>query len=161
MTASAPSRPKRLWVASIMNILVAAISILGVAYLLLSSNPNIQESIRPGHFTTLFALGTSSLLVIASVLALLRIQFARWLMLAAAFIFFGILAFQSLSFLVSSGASLSPEATPKLWANVIRNTLEIAINAWALLSAKTATFFLGSRPNQAFKTDGAAAQLQR
>lgn len=157
MTTVATSRPKRLWVAAIMNILVAAISILGVAYLLLSSNPNIPASVRPGHFTTLFALGTSGLLVIASVLALLRIQFARWLMLASAFIFFGILAFQSLSFLVSSSASLPTEATPKLWANVIRDTLEIAINVWALLSTKTATFFQGSGPNQSFKADGSAA----
>ena len=157
MTTSAPSRPKRLWVAAIMNILVAAISILGVAYLLLSSNPNIPESVRPGRFTTLFALGTSGLLIIASVLALLRIRFARWLMLAAALIFFGILAFQSFSLLVSSGAALPADATPKLWANVIRNTLEIAINAWALLSAKSTAFFIGSRPNQSFKADGSAA----
>ncbi|HEX7732699.1 MAG TPA: hypothetical protein VF415_08640 [Rhodanobacter sp.] len=140
-----------------MNILVAAISILGVTYLLLSSNPNIPESLRPTPSTTLLALGTSGLLVIASLLSLLRVQLARWLMLAAAFIFFGILGFQSLSLLVSSGSPLPAGVTPKLWANVIRNTLEIAINAWALLSAKTAAFFQGSRPNHSFKADGSAA----
>ena len=157
MTVTELPRPKRLWVAAIMNILVAAISVAAVAFLLLSSNPNIPESMRPGLSTTLLALGTAGLLIVASVLALLRLQFARWLMLAAALIFFGILGFQSLALLVSSGASLPAEAAPKLWANVIRNTLEIAINAWALLSAKTGSFFRGSRPNQSFKADGSAA----
>src|SRR6185312_3799114 len=157
MTVAELPRPKRLWVASIMNILVATISVVAVAFLLLSSNPNIPASVRTGLSTSLLALGTASLLILASVLALLRVQFARWLMLAAALIFFGILGFQSLALLVSSGSSLPAEVAPKLWANVIRNTLEIAINAWALLSAKTGAFFLGGRPNQSFKADGSAA----
>ena len=157
MTITELPRPKRLWAAAIMNILVATISVATVAFLLLSSNPNIPESVRPGLSTTLLALGTAGLLILASVLALLRVQFARWLMLAAALIFFGILGFQSLALLVSSGPSLPAEATPKLWANVIRNALEIAINVWALLSAKTAAFFLGRRPNHSFKADGSAA----
>ena len=157
MTITEVTRPKRLWVAAIMNILVAAISVAAVAFLLLSSNPNIPESVRPGLSAALFALGTAGFLIVSSVLALFRVKFSRWLMLAAALIFFGILGFQSLAFLVSSGASLPSEAMRKLWANVIRNTLEIAINVWALLSAKTAVFFLGSRPNQSFKADGSAA----
>jgi hypothetical protein len=157
MTVNEVPRPKRLWVAAIMNILVAAISVAAVAFLLLSSNPNIPESTRPGLSTTFLALGTAGLLILASVLALLRIRFARWLMLAAALLFFGILGFQNLALLVSSGTSLPAEAAPKLWANVIRNTLEIAINVWALLSAKTGAFFLGSRPNHSFKADGSAA----
>lgn len=157
MTSSAPSRPKRLWAAAIINVLGAALSIVGVAYLLLSSNPNIPESLRPTGFTTLLALGTSGLLIVASALALLRVQFARWLMLAAALVFFGILAYQSLSILVSSGSSLPAAVAPKLWANVVRNTSEIVINAWALLSPKTAAFFSGSRPSQPFKADGSSA----
>lgn len=140
-----------------MNILVATISVATVAFLLLSSNPNIPENLKPGLSTLLLALGTAGLLILASVLALLRVQFARWLMLAAALLFFGILGFQNLALLVSSGSSLPAEVTSKLWANVIRNTLEIVINAWALLSAKTATFFLGSRPNQSFKADASGA----
>jgi hypothetical protein len=104
-----------------MNILVASLSVAAVVFLLLSSNPNIPESVRPGLSTALLALGTAGLLILASVLALLRVQFARWLMLAAALIFFGTLGFQSLALLVSSGASLPAAATPKLWANVIRN----------------------------------------
>ena len=155
-------RPKRLWVAAIMNILVAAISVAAVAFLLLSSNPNIPESVKPGPSAALFALGTAGFLIVASVLALFRVKFSRWLMLTAALIFFGILGLQSLALLVSSGASLPVGTTPKLWANVIRNALEIAINAWALLSAKTCMFFVGSRLNQSFEADGsAAAQLKR
>ncbi|GLQ48348.1 hypothetical protein GCM10007862_33990 [Dyella lipolytica] len=157
MTTIESSRPKRLWVAAIMNILVATISIAAVAFLLLSSNPNIPESIRPGLLTTLLALGTAGLLIVASVLALLRIPFARWLMLAAAVIFFGILGFQSLAFLISPTALLPAEAAPKLWTNVIRNALEIAINVWALLSAKTTAFFSGASPNQTFKVDASGA----
>jgi hypothetical protein len=157
MTTIESSRPKRLWVAAIMNILVAAISVAAVAFLSLSSNPNIPESVRPGLLTTLLALGTAGLLIVASVLALLRKQFARWLMLVAALIFFGILGFQSLVFLISPTALISAEAAPKLWIKVIRNALEIAINVWALLSAKTTTFFSGASPNQSFKADGFAA----
>ena len=156
MTITKPTRPKRLWVAAIGNIFVASISVAVVTFLLLSSNPNIPEILRPGLSTTLLALSTSGLLIVASVLALFRVPFGRWLMLAAAVIFFGVLGFQSLLPLVSSGASLPSYATPKLWANVIRNALEIAINAWALLSAKTAAFFLGNRPNQSFEADSSA-----
>jgi amino acid transporter len=160
MTVIELPRPRRLWVAAIMNILVAIISVAAVAFLLLSSNPNIPDSVKLGPPAALFALGTAGFLIVSSVLALFRVKFSRWLMLAAALIFFGILALQSLAFLVSSGASLPAGATPKLWANVIRNALEIAINAWALLSAKTSTFFAGSRPNQSSEADGsAAAQL--
>jgi hypothetical protein len=157
MTITKLPRPKRLWVAAIMNILVAATSVLLLAFLLLSSNPNIPESLRPGLSAALFALGTAGFLIVSSVLALFRVKFYRWLMLAAALIFFGILGFQSLDLLLSSGASLSAGVVQKLWANVIRNALEISINVWALLSAKSAAFFLGSRPNQSFKADASGA----
>jgi len=157
MAVTAIPRPKRLWAAAIMNILVAAISVAAVAFLLLSSNPNIPESVRPGLSTSLLALGTAGFLILASVLALLRVQFARWLMLAAALVFFGILGVQSFALLASSGKSLPTEALPKLWANVIRNALAIAINVWALLSARTASFFLGSRPNQSHNWDASGA----
>lgn len=129
-----------------MNILVAIISVAAIAFLLLSSNPNIPQSVKPGLFATLLTLGTTVFLILSSVLALLGVHFARWLMLAGALIFFGILGFQNLALLVTSGPSLPAETTPKLWANVIRSALEIAINVWALLSAKTAAFFLNSRP---------------
>jgi hypothetical protein len=55
-----------------MNILVAAISVTAVAFLLLSSNQNIPESMRPGLSTTLLALGIAGLFILASVLALLH-----------------------------------------------------------------------------------------
>jgi hypothetical protein len=134
-------RPTRLWVAAIMNILVAAISIASVAYLLLSTNPNIPASVRPGLFSTLVALGTAGSLVIASVLALMRVRIARWLMLAAALLFFGILGYQSLAMLTWGDPTFAAEMAPRLWANVIRNAIEISINIWALASAATADFF--------------------
>ena len=145
MTATISSRPKRLWVAAIMNIVVAAISVLAVLFLLLSSDPTIPEEIRPGLSTSIVALGTSGSLIVSSVLALLRVRAARWLTLAASLLFFGILGAQSLGFLLSSVAP-PDEIIPKLWGNVIRNTLEIAINLWALLSARTALFFQPAGP---------------
>jgi hypothetical protein len=141
MTATMNPRPTRLWVAAIMNILVAAISIASVAYLLLSTNPNIPASVRPGLFSTLVALGTAGSLVIASVLALMRVRIARWLMLAAALLFFGILGYQSLAMLMWGDPTFAAEMAPRLWANVIRNAIEISINIWALVSAATADFF--------------------
>jgi hypothetical protein len=141
MTAAAPPRPTRLWVAAIMNILVAAISIASVAYLLLSTNPNIPASVRPGLFTTLVALGTAGSLVVASVLALLRVRIARWLMLAAALLFFGLLGYQSVAMLMWGDPSFAAGMAPRLWANVIRNIVEISINVWAIVSAATADFF--------------------
>ena len=135
------SRPKRLWVAALMNILVATTSVFAVAFLLLTSNPNIQEAIKLGLQATLLTLGTSVLLIVASILALLRIQSARWLMLGAALIFFGLLGYQSIALISSQGASLPHELVLKLWANIVRNSLEIIINAWALLSTTTAIYF--------------------
>jgi len=157
MTNANLPRPKRLWAAAIMNILVALISVIAVAYLLLSSNPNIPDIVRPGLTTTLVALGTAGLLIVASVLALLRIQFSRWLMLAGALIFFGILGFQSAVLLISSTVPLVTDAVPKLWANVIRNALEISINVWALLSAKTTAFFSDANKNRPFNANASGA----
>mgnify|MGYP000200346639 CR=1 FL=1 len=114
MTIIKVSRPKRLWVAAIMNIFVGTISVTAVAFLLFSSNPNIPESVRPGFSATLLALGTAGLLIVASILALLRIQFARWLMLASALVFFGMLGFQNVALLVMSGPSWPAEVTPRL-----------------------------------------------
>lgn len=92
-----------------------------------------------------------------SVFALLRIQFSRWLMLVTALIFFGILGFQSAVLLISSTAPLVADAAPKLWANVIRNAVEISINVWALLSAKATAFFSGTNPNQSFNPNASGA----
>jgi|SRR5215469_4269256 len=157
MTIAGHSRPTRLWVAAIMNILVAAISVAAVAFLLLSSNPNIPESLRPGFLATVIALGTAGLLIAASVLALLRVRIARWLMLASALIFFGILGYQSLAVLMAPELQAATEFTTKLWANVIRNALEIAINAWALLSTKTTDYFSGTGLDESFDADASDA----
>ena len=153
MTTVVASRPKRLWAAAIMNILVAAISVVALAYLLLSSNPHIPSGLRPGLFTTLLSLATSAALIVASVLALFGLKFARRFMLIAALIFFGILGYQSLAIIMWGDTPLATELTPRLWTNVIRNALEIGINVWALCSAKTAAFFLDAGSRVALETN--------
>lgn len=139
-------RPLRLWVVAVMNVLVATISMAAITYLLFSSNPNIPNEIRPGVPNTILALGTSGLLIVSSILALLRIRFARWLMLFAAVVFFGILCVQNLAIVLTNGSALVEGAAPKLWMNAIRSALEMAFNVWVLLSARTALFFRNVRP---------------
>ena len=63
-------------------------------------------------------------------------------MLAAALAFYGSILVQNAIILGQVQDSLVP--ANKLIANVVRSGLEIAINLWALLSAKTRSYFSGA-----------------
>jgi len=70
---------------------------------------------------------------------------ARWIALIMALTFFGLIWLHSLL------AALDPEGViglvptdrelRKLWAGVVRTSIEIGLNLWVFLSAKTKSFF--------------------
>jgi hypothetical protein len=141
MNTRVPPRPKRLWVIAVMNIAVGLISVGMLAFLLFSSR--VPAELRPSTSSAALSSLLAALLIVSCVFALLGYRQARWLALGSAVLFFGILWTQSLLFLVQSGGSLPQVPTRKLWANVVRNSIEIALNLWVFLSAKTAAFFRG------------------
>jgi hypothetical protein len=142
MNTSAPPRPKRLWVIAVINVAVALLSIGTLAFLLLSSR--VPAELRPPAWSAALSSLLAAFLIVSCVLALLGYRPARWLALGSAVLFFGILLTQSLLLLVQSGASLPHVPPRKLWANVVRNSIEIALNLWVFLGAKTAAFFRGT-----------------
>ena len=142
---SGAKRPKRLWVVAIMNIAVALIGIGTLAFVLTSST--FPSELVPSKWNAAVSVLVATTVIVSSVLALLRIRRARWIALTAALVFFGVLLVQSLLVAIDPQAVLgeirSSIQLRKLWAAVTRNSIEIGLNLWAFLSAKTAAFFRG------------------
>lgn len=137
MTEPPLQRPVRLWVAALMNIILGTLSLAAVAFLSLSTQ--IPEAFRTGAGNTVvFALSTG-LLIAWSVLALMGKPWARYLMLAAALLFYSGILIQNIQLYRS--AADAHLATAPLIAQVAAGVIEIAINLWALLSAKTGRYF--------------------
>lgn len=130
-------RPKRLWVAALMNIAVGLMAMVFVVFFSLSSR--VPDEARLGTGSIVFAVITTSLLIVSSVLALFGKR--RWdrIMLSAALVYYGSVLAQNASLLVQSEELIIP--VQKVVANVARSGIEIAINLWAILSAKTRFFF--------------------
>lgn len=141
MTITIAPRPKRIWIAAVMNILSGALGIFVAVYLALNSKAT-SDAIGFGPFTAFFGFIAASFLIAASILALLRRKNSRWLMLAAACSYFGIIAAQNI-LVILFDPSIPGAATQKLWTSAGRSTLEVAINVWALCSAKSIAFFEG------------------
>ena len=136
-------RPKRLVVVAIMNMVLALFSIVALVFLLRSSV--VPAEIVPSGWNAAFSALVAFALIVSSVLALMGFPRARWIALIMALTFFGLIWLHSLL------AALDPEgvigAVPtdresrKLWAGVVRTSIEIGLNLWVFLSAKTKSFF--------------------
>lgn len=143
---SAPirKRPKRLWAAALMNIAIALLSLTMLT--LIIARPELHERMGTSSAGLALAVFLGVALIASSALALLGKPWARWLMLAAAAVYYGTLVVQNLQLM--STPDLAEPFRQKLVTNIGRSLLELAINAWALLSWKTRRYFNQS-PNQA------------
>lgn len=137
MTELPRKRPKRLWVAALMNIILALFSLAALTFLSLSVQ--IPENFRIGVGATVVAALSTGMLIVWSVLALRGESWARYLMVAAAVLFYGGILIQNVQLYRS--AEDAHLATVPFVAHVVRSALEIAINLWAALSAKTNAYF--------------------
>jgi hypothetical protein len=136
-------RPKRLVVVAIMNMVLALFSIVALVFLLRSSV--VPAEIVPSGWNAAFSALVAFALIVSSVLALMGFPRARWIALIMALTFFGLIWLHSLL------AALDPEGvigvvptdreSRKLWAGVVRTSIEIGLNLWVFLSAKTKAFF--------------------
>ena len=136
-------RPKRLVVVAIMNMVLALFSIVALVFLLRSSV--VPAEIVPSGWNAAFSALVAFALIVSSVLALMGFPRARWIALIIALTFFGLIWIHGLL------AALDPEgvigAVPtdresrKLWAGVVRSSIEIGLNLWVFLSAKTKALF--------------------
>ncbi len=137
MTAPQIKRPKRLWVAALMNILVGCLSLTMLIFL--STSSRVPSDMQLSAGTTAIAAITASFLVVSSTMALLGRPRWRHIMLLAAVAFYGSIMVQNALLLAQAQDSLVPAS--KLTSHVVRSGLEIAINLWALLSLKTRQYF--------------------
>jgi len=142
MDTSARKRPKRLWVAAVLNMLVGVLAIGLIVFLLASTR--VPVALRPGGVVAVSALGAPSFLIVASVIALLGKPYGRYLMLLAALVFFGTLIIQNVQLIGSANSALGQGTAPKVIANAVRASFELTINLWALLSSKTRQYFGGA-----------------
>lgn len=138
-----PKRPKRLIVVVMMNVVLALFSIVALVFLLNSSQ--VPAEVVPHGWNAAFSALVAFALIVSSVLALMGFARARWVALIIALTFFGLIWIHSLL------AALDPEGviglvptdreSRKLWAGVVRASIEIGLNLWVFLSAKTRVFF--------------------
>jgi hypothetical protein len=136
-------RPKRLWVVAIMNIVVALMSIVVLVFLLSSSK--VPAEVVPSIWSAVFSALVAAAVIVSSVLALFGSPRARWIALTMALIFFGLIWLHSLITALDPRAVIGEMPTDrelrKLWAGVVRTSIEIGLNLWVFLSAKTVAFF--------------------
>lgn len=149
-------RPKRLWVICGLNTFSAGISLVGLA-LLLTSN-KVPAVLVPGSRTIIVTCALSALLVASSILAFRRAPHSRWLTFVAAILFFGTLVLQQMAALSLYGDKLTEHQRLSALAGCTRSVVEIALNAWALFSAKTARYFASrsADPLPAVRANGPA-----
>jgi len=142
MNEAVHKRPIRLWVAVVMNVLIGLISLAFLAFL--ATSARLPAALHPSVTTLAWAVCTAGFLIIASIVALLGKPYGRYIMLLAAVVFYGALIAQNVVALSGPYAALGQGAGAKLTANLVRTSLELAINLWALLSLKTHKYFNGA-----------------
>jgi len=142
--ATIRKRPRRLWAAALMNIAIGLLSLTMLT--LIIARPELREQMGTSSAGLALAVFLGSALIVSSALALFGKPWARYLMLAAAAAYYGTLVVQNLQLM--STPDLAEPFRQKLITNVGRSLLELAINAWALLSVKTRLYFERS-PNPA------------
>jgi hypothetical protein len=124
-----------------MNVLVGLISLGFLAFL--ATSARVPAALHPGVATLAWAVCTAGFLIVASLVALLGKPYGRYIMLLAAVVFYGVLMAQNVVALSGPYAALGQGVGTKLTANLVRTSLELAINFWALLSLKTREYFTG------------------
>jgi len=148
---SAPTlrRPTRLWVATILNILIGLLAVGFLAFLLISER--VPDEAKPDTLSAVAGGLLACLLVWYSGLALVGRNRARRAVLVVATVYFGSIILQNALALVGVLDSIVP--TGKLTANVVRNAISLSINWWALTSSITVAFFASTSlpPNTSFE----------
>lgn len=134
-------RPKRLWFAAFMNTVLSLTGLYMVAYLSIYSH--VPYGFRPSQVAALLSVATAGFLIASSILALLGTP--RWdgLMLAAAVLYYGGILTQNIYLLIQVQDTAIP--TQPLVSHAVRSglalALALAINLWAVRSAKTRAHF--------------------
>lgn len=136
---SAPTlrRPGRLWVATILNILIGLLMAGFLVFLFVSDR--VPDAAKPQATVAVAGGLLACLLVFYSVLALIGRSQARRAVLLVATLYFGSIIAQNALPLIGVLDSILP--TRKLAANVVRNAISLGINWWALTSSITMAFF--------------------
>lgn len=135
--ATPARRPRRLWVAAVLNILVGSLAVIFIVFL--ATSARVPEGARPGLFTLVAGGCLGGLLVFYSVLALRGRPSARRNLLIVATVYFGAIIVQNAAPLLGLSDSIVP--SQKLIANVVRHSLTLGITWWGLTSSVTMRFF--------------------
>ncbi len=136
-----------------MNVAIGLLSLTMLTLIL--ARPELRGQMGTSTAGLALAMPLGIALIVSSALALTGKPWARWLMLAAAAVYYGTLVAQNLQLM--SAPDLTDLFRQKLVTNVGRSLLELAINAWALFSAKTRLYF-GRSPDAAASPHHLAAE---
>lgn len=134
-------RPKRLWIAAVLNFFRALLALGFLIFILfVSADKDLAGLIGWGIF---IGPVLSVALIAGTTAALSGSRWGRWAMLSAAVLFYGVLIGQNLLMLadLDPASDIDRRFYFKAATNAIRPAIELAINCWALMSAKTKAYF--------------------
>jgi hypothetical protein len=150
MNDTQAKKPRRLNIAALLNILLAILS-LGALFFL-AWDPDIREKIQIDRFAIWTSTILASLLLVSSIAVLLSIRSSHFFMLGAAALFYGAFIVQNAWLLQSADLVFNAGDETKLWGNIVRKMLTLALTVWATLSGPSRAYFAGRRvPSSLFK----------
>ena len=136
-------KPRRLNIAALLNILLAILA-FGALYFLAGDN-DVREKIQIDSLAMWTSATLASLLLISSIAVLFSVRNSHFFMLGAAVLFYGAIIFQNASLLQSADLVFNADGRTKLWANIVRRALTLALTVWATFSAPSRAYFAGRR----------------
>jgi small basic protein len=140
-----------------MNI---TLGLLGVTILaLLARHPDVATKLQLSSFSVWSSAVLIIILMAASTFALFGRRNGHLVMLAAAIVYFGLVIYQNAALLNQADAIFNQDGKTKLWSNIIRTGIELALNLWVALSKKTRIYFSSRQdvPDSSFKADASGA----
>ena len=139
MDIAVAKKPRRVNVAALLNILVGVVGL--AAILMFAQNPDVAAKLKLDSWRLWISTGLNAALILSSIWAIMGRRNSHFVMLGAAALYYGALIYQNASLLKYGSELFSQGGEGRLWGNIVRSSLELALTAWAVLSAKTRAYF--------------------
>lgn len=139
MNLASEKKPRRVNIAALLNILVGVVSFSAI--ILLAGDPDVASRIQIDSSRVWIGSIFAGALILSSIWALLGRRNSHFIMLGVAILYYGALIYQNASFLGQADVLFNEQGESRLWGNIVRTTLELALTAWAVLSSKTRSYF--------------------
>ncbi|MBI1397678.1 MAG: hypothetical protein GC151_17035 [Betaproteobacteria bacterium] len=138
MTDTTAAIPKRLWIASGLNIVVATLSLAAFALMGLGTKWDTFPGAEAGRIC--FEFACPAVLIVTSGLALARVRPARIVVTIAAILFYGSMILPNLQLIVEVANAIPLATRLRISGQIATEAAAIGLNIWALYSFRVTRF---------------------